>query len=617
LKITEYAERLLNDLDGLDWPESVKEMQRNWIGRSLGAEVQFQVAGADSSFSVFTTRPDTLFGATFCVLAPEHPLVDRICTEAQREQVNSYKKTASYLSDLDRTAGQKEKSGVFLGVYAINPATNQKIPIYIADYVLATYGTGALMAVPGHDERDHAFARKYSLPIVRVLSGGESEDIQVQAHTGDGFLLNSGFLDGLSKDEASTKMISWLESQGLGKGKVQYRLRDWVFSRQRYWGEPIPLLKHARTGELRAMATEDLPLKLPDMDDFKPSPDGDPPLAKAQEWLEVRDPEGELWLRETNTMPQWAGSCWYYLRYLDPLNQKQAWDVEKEKYWMPVDLYVGGVEHAVMHLLYARFWHKVLYDCSLVSTKEPFLSLRNQGMILGENNEKMSKSRGNVVNPDAVIAEWGADSLRLYEMFMGPLEAAKPWQTNGIVGCHRFLQRVWRLLVTAEGKLNREILVEDSGENRRAVHRLTKKVSEDIEAMQFNTAIAAMMEFVNLVYKTPQLTLAEVQTFILLLSPFAPHLGEELWGMAGGKGTLAYESWPTYDADLAKLDFATLAVSINGKLKVTIQIPMGANLETVKEIALAEESVKKSLVDKQILKEVFVPGKILNFVLKG
>lgn len=625
LKITAYAERLLDDLDLVDWPDSVKEMQRNWIGKSVGAEVEFKIAEKMTpekahSFTVFTTRPDTLFGATFCVLAPEHPLVAKITTLAQRDEIAAYVEETKRRSDIERTGLNTEKTGVFTGAFAINPTNGENIPVWIADYVMITYGHGAIMAVPGHDERDHEFARKFALPIKRVLTGpatleGDNEqDITLAAHTGEGILVNSGFLNGLDKTAAIACMNRWLEEQKFGKPTITYKLRDWLFSRQRYWGEPFPIAQD-QAGNVVTMNESELPVLLPDLEDFKPSGNGESPLSRSKGWLEYNR-DGKAYRRETNTMPQWAGSCWYYLRYIDPRNDHEAWSKSKEKYWMPVDLYVGGVEHAVLHLLYARFWHKVLFDCGLVSTKEPFQRLVNQGMILGENGEKMSKSRGNVVNPDDIIREWGADSLRLYEMFMGPLEATKPWQTAGIVGCHRFLRRFWKLFVTDEGHISGQIQAkEDSESFRRTLHRTIQKVTVDTGAMRFNTAIAAMMELVNATYKESAISRASANTMTLLLASYAPHMAEELWEKLGHKNTLAYEPWPKFDPALCEVDTVTLSVSVNGKMRGTIEVAKDAVQSDVLATARALEGVQRHLEGKQLRKEIYVPGKIVNFVV--
>jgi len=615
LKITAYAERLLADLEGVDWPDSIKEMQRHWIGKSTGAEIDFSVQGKpDLKFRVFTTRPDTLFGCSFCVLAPEHPLVAKIVTAERRREVDAYVEAAKNRTDIERTAKDREKTGVDTGARAINPADGRAVPVFVADYVLATYGHGAIMAVPGHDERDHEFALGHGLPILRVLTGGE-EDIAKAAHVGEGTLVSSGFLDGMPKDGAIAAMGEWLLKKGLGKPAVVYKLRDWLFSRQRYWGEPIPVV-HDKEGKVIALTEADLPVVLPRVEDFQPSGTGESPLAKAESWLRV-DRGGQPLRRETNTMPQWAGSCWYYLRFVDARNAGRAWDPAKEKYWMPVDLYIGGAEHAVLHLLYARFWHKVLYDCGLVSTKEPFKKLVNQGMILGENGEKMSKSRGNVVNPDDVVREWGADSLRLYEMFMGPLEAAKPWQTSGIGGCHRLLRRAWRLVVSEDGKAAAALGGTEHEEVTRALHRTVKKVTEDLEGLRFNTAIAAMMELVNVVYKHDlALSRKSADTLVLLLAPFAPHLGEELWKRLGHPNTLAYEPWPVFDPLLVAQEKVTLSVQVNGKLRGTLEIEKDAPEPSVLEAARSLDKVREHLAGKQIVREIHVPGRTVNFVCR-
>ncbi len=611
LKITLYAERLLSGLEGLDWPESIKEMQRHWIGRSEGAEITFAVQGHAETFTVFTTRPDTLFGATYAVLAPEHALVDAVTTPEQREAIAAYRAQAANKSDLERTDLAKEKTGAFTGAYAVNPANGQPIPIWIADYVLATYGTGAIMSVPGHDQRDWEFAKAYGLPIVRVLAGG---DLDQAAFTEDGPHVNSGFLDGLGKAEAIQKMNGWLEAGGHGRAKVTYRLRDWIFSRQRYWGEPIPVL-HKADGTIVAMGEDELPLALPHLEEIKPTGTGESPLAKAEAWLAVTMPDGTAARRETNTMPQWAGSCWYYLRFIDPRNSEAFADKEKLAAWLPVDLYVGGAEHAVMHLLYARFWHKVLFDIGAVPTDEPFQKLFNQGMILGENNEKMSKSRGNVVNPDHVVAKFGADTLRLYEMFMGPLEATKPWNTSGVEGLFRFLQRVWRLFATEDGEgLNPAIGAHSAPELERTLHKTIKKVGADIEGLRFNTAISQMMIFTNEAYKVEKLPRQTLETFVLLLAPFAPHLAEELWSRLGHGESLAYAPWPSYDEALTQDAEVELAVQVNGKLRARIVMPAEASKELV--LDQAKQEVASHLEGKTILKEVVVPGRLVNFVIK-
>ena len=611
LKITAYADKLLEDLDSLDWPDSIKDMQRNWIGKSTGAEVKFQVADHSGDFTVFTTRPDTLFGATFCVLAPEHKLVSEITSDAQKAEVEAYVTQATNKSERDRMSST-EKTGVFTGAYATNPANGEKLPVYIADYVIASYGHGAIMAVPGHDERDHEFASLYKIPIKRVLEGGAA-DINAEAHTGNGVLVNSGFLDGKGKDEAIDAMCAWLEEKSLGKKTITYKLRDWLFSRQRYWGEPMPIALD-KDGKDVPVEESDLPIILPDMNNFKPTGDGEPPLANATEWLKY-EKDGKSYSRETNTMPQWAGSCWYYLRYIDPTNNDAPWAKEKENYWMPVDLYVGGVEHAVLHLLYARFWHKVLYDLGLVSTKEPFQKLVNQGMILGANGEKMSKSRGNVVNPDDVIEQWGADAFRLYEMFMGPLEATKPWKSDGINGTARFVKRMWRLLVSEDGSINHTGDSENEAFTK-MLHKTIKKVTEDTDAMAFNTAISAMMELCNSAYKEKEISKSSAQAIIKLLGPYAPHAAEELWQRYGNKESVAYAPWPEFDPALCVENLVTISIQVNGKLRGTLEVAKTAEKDDVLGQARSLPSVAKFLEGKDIKKEIFVPGRIVNFVAK-
>lgn len=612
LKITAYADRLLDDLDELDWSESIKDMQRNWIGRSEGAEIHFEIEGHDQSFTVFTTRPDTLFGATYAVLAPEHKLVQNIVTEAQKEAVEAYKKKVSMKSDLERTELSKEKTGVFTGAYAINPANGEKLPIWIADYVLVTYGTGAIMAVPAHDERDYEFARAFDLPIVEVVSGGNIEET---AYTGDGALVNSQFLDGLNKKEAIAKMIEWLEAGGKGTKKVTFRLRDWLFSRQRYWGEPIPII-HWEDGTMTAVPEEELPLLLPKMDQIRPSDTGESPLANNKEWLHVVDPAtGKKGRRETNTMPNWAGSCWYYLRYIDPNNSVALADPEKLKKWLPVDIYIGGAEHAVLHLLYARFWHKFLYDIGVVSTKEPFQKLYNQGMILGENNEKMSKSKGNVVNPDDIVTSHGADTLRLYEMFMGPLDASIAWSENGLDGARRFLDRIWRLFITEDGNLS-SVVTESEGTEayQRVYHQTVKKVTDDLSGLRFNVAISQLMVFINESYKQNEIPKSFVEGFVKLLSPVAPHIAEELWEKLGFNGTLAYEAWPTFDENMLVENEVEVVVQVNGKLKGKLLLPKDSSREDMEELAKNDDKIKVELEGKTIRKVVAVPNKLINFV---
>ena len=612
LKITEYADRLLEDIEDLDWSEGIKEMQRNWIGRSFGAEVDFSLQGSDEKLTVFTTRPDTLFGATYMVVAPEHAGVERWVTDAQRQEVFAYRDAASLKSDLERTELSKDKTGVFTGAYAINPVNGKEVPIWVSDYVLATYGTGAIMSVPAHDERDWEFAKKFTLPITEVVSGGS---VQEEAYTGDGVLVNSDFLNGLAVPEAKKKMTAWLEEQGVGKGTVNYRLRDWLFSRQRYWGEPFPII-HAEDGEIILADESELPVQLPEVERYSLSGTGESPLATIDEWVNVTLADGRKGRRETNTMPQWAGSCWYYLRYIDPLNDDEAWSAEAEKYWMPVDLYVGGAEHAVLHLLYARFWHKVLYDLGYVSTKEPFQRLINQGMILGEDNNKMSKSRGNVVNPDDIIASHGADSMRLYEMFMGPLEAVKPWQTKGVEGVKRFLDRYWRLLVdhhSGEIKINDDELDKES---TRLLHLTIKKVTEDIDNIRLNTAIAAMMEFTNHLVKQKVSSRKALAPLTQLLAPFAPHIAEEAWSLLGHEGGISYVAWPSYDEALTVADKITYPVQVNGKMRAQVSVSAEASKEEALAMAKADPKVQAQLEGKTLVREIFVPKRMINLVAK-
>ncbi|WP_137788587.1 leucine--tRNA ligase [Bacillus sp. E(2018)] len=613
LKITAYADRLLEDLDELDWPESLKDMQRNWIGRSEGAEVHFDVDGHSSKITVFTTRPDTLFGATYLVLAPENKLVNDIVTEDQKEAVTAYQRQVETKSDLERTELAKEKSGVFTGAYAIHPVTGAKLPIWIADYVLASYGTGAIMAVPAHDERDHEFAVKFELPIAEVVAGG---NVAEEAYTGDGEHVNSDFLNGMQKEEAIATMNEWLSENGKGEKKITYRLRDWLFSRQRYWGEPIPII-HWEDGTMSTVSEDQLPLLLPVVKEIKPSGTGESPLANVEEWVNVVDPEtGKKGRRETNTMPQWAGSCWYYLRYIDPKNEEQLASPEKLKHWLPVDIYIGGAEHAVLHLLYARFWHKVMYDLGIVPTKEPFQKLFNQGMILGENNEKMSKSKGNVVNPDEIVTSHGADTLRLYEMFMGPLDASIAWSTTGLDGARRFLDRVWRLLLAEDGeKINPSIQDTQGTEAfNRLYHMTVKKVTEDYEGLRFNTAISQLMVFVNEANKQEVLPKDFMQGFVKMLSPIAPHICEELWEMLGGEGSIAYASWPVWDEAQLVENEVEIVVQVNGKLKAKMTIAANISGSDMEEAALKDESVQQSIEGKTIRKVITVPGKLVNIV---
>ncbi|MGV3130015.1 leucine--tRNA ligase [Staphylococcus simulans] len=613
LRITEYADRLLEDLDDLDWPESIKDMQRNWIGRSEGAKVTFDIENNDGKIDVFTTRPDTIYGATFAVLSPEHELVDQITTEDHKAEVENYKKEASMKSDLERTDLAKDKTGVFTGAYAINPLSGEKLPIWIADYVLSTYGTGAVMAVPAHDERDYEFAQKFDLPIKEVIEGG---DIAKEAYTGDGPHINSGALDGLNNAEAIPKAIQLLEEKGAGEKKVNYKLRDWLFSRQRYWGEPIPII-HWEDGTMTTVPTEELPLLLPETDSIEPSGTGESPLANIDEFVNVVDPKtGMKGRRETNTMPQWAGSCWYYLRYIDPKNDEMLADPEKLKHWLPVDLYIGGVEHAVLHLLYSRFWHKVLYDLGVVPTKEPFQKLFNQGMILGEGNEKMSKSRGNVVNPDDIVRSHGADTLRLYEMFMGPLDAAIAWSEKGLDGSRRFLDRVWRLFVNEDGTLSSKIVDNDDKSLQKVYNQTVKKVTEDYDTLNFNTAISQLMVFINEGYKADQLYKPYVEGFVKMLSPIAPHLGEELWSKLGHDETISYQPWPDFDESLLVDDEVEIVVQVNGKVRAKVFIPKDASKEEMEDIALKNENVKLDIGEKDIKKVIAVPHKLVNIVAK-
>lgn len=611
LKITAYADRLLDDLEELDWPESIKEMQRNWIGRSVGANVTFKVAGTNKEFTVFTTRPDTLFGATYTVLAPELDLVKEITTPEQMQAVEDYIAQAAKKSDLNRTDLAKEKTGVFTGAYAINPVNGKEIPIWIADYVLASYGTGAIMAVPAHDERDFEFAKTFDLEIIPVLAGG---DVTKEAFTEDGEHINSEFLNGLNKQEAIDKMVAWLEENGVGKKEVSYRLRDWLFSRQRYWGEPIPII-HWEDGTTTALSEEELPLRLPKADNIKPSGTGESPLANITDWVNVVDPKtGLKGRRETNTMPQWAGSSWYFLRYVDPHNKQALADYEKLKQWLPVDIYIGGAEHAVLHLLYARFWHKFLYDLGVVPTKEPFQKLFNQGMILGENNEKMSKSRGNVVNPDDVVKQYGADTLRLYEMFMGPLDASIAWSENGLEGSRKFLDRVWRLIVDENGKLRDRITTFNDGKLDKVYNQTVKKVTEDFENLHFNTAISQMMVFVNEAYKADALPYAYIEGFVQLLAPIAPHIAEELWEILGNEGGISYVPWPTFDEAALVESEVEIVCQINGKVRAKLMVPVDSSKEALEELALANEQIKEHIAGKTVRKVIAVPNKLVNIV---
>ncbi len=621
LKITAYAEELLNDLKLVEWSEPIKLMQRNWIGKSTGADVNFsvqktkdrepktdygqQITDRNLNIQVYTTRPDTLFGATYMVLAPEHPLVEKITTENQKTAVKNYQKAASHKSDLERTELTKDKTGVFTGAYAINPVNQKEIPIWISDYVLMSYGTGAIMSVPAHDQRDYEFAKKFDLPIIQVISGG---DIEKEAHEGDGELINSGFLNGLRVKDSKKKMTDWLEEKKLGKYAVNYKLHDWVFSRQRYWGEPIPIIHCDKCGQV-PVPEDQLPVTLPEVEKYEPTGTGESPLANIEEWVNTICPKcGAAAKRETNTMPQWAGSSWYYLRYADPHNDEKLIDPEKEKYWLPVDIYVGGAEHAVLHLLYARFWHKVLYDIGVVSSKEPFIKLHNQGMILGEDGEKMSKSRGNVINPDDVVKEYGADSLRLYEMFMGPLEQQKPWNTHGVEGVYRFLQKVWRL--------SQRDLVESQDENvEKARHKMIKKVTGDVKNFRFNTAISAMMIFTNEA-QSKSATRNDIEALLKCLSPFAPHLAEEIWQNIGNETLICQEKWPTYDEAKTIDSTIQFIVQVNGKLRAKLTAELNEDKDKLLNEAKNDPQVLKWLEGKTIIKEIFVPNRLINFVVK-
>ena len=613
LKITDYAESLLNGLDDLDWPESVKELQRNWIGKSEGCEVNFKLTDLNDNITVYTTRPDTLFGATYMVLAPEHPLVDKLVVENQISNVNDYKKLSSLKSDFDRGEMNKEKTGVPLGAYAINPVNNQKIPIWIADYVLMSYGTGAIMAVPAHDERDYEFAKKFNLPIKEVVSGGNIE-IEVHTDTSNGVMVNSSNGDGLNLNnlkvnEAIRMVIDWLEKVDLGKRKTQYKLRDWLFSRQRYWGEPIPII-HNHDGTIKALNDSDLPLTLPEVKKYEPSGTGESPLSVISDWVDV-----DRGKRETNTMPQWAGSCWYYLRYISPHNDEFAWDSEDEKYWMPVDLYVGGVEHAVLHLLYSRFWHHVLHDLGLVSTREPFKKLFNQGMIGGEDGQKMSKSRGNVINPDDVVNKYGADSFRVYEMFMGPLDKSKPWNTKGLQGSYRFIQKVWRLCIDNKSKIND---TEPSEETLRLFHQTIKKVTDDLDKLSFNTAVSQMMIFTNHMLGLEDVNIKVLEQFLIILNPFAPHITEEIHEKLffDLNKPISSKSWPVYDEKLILSQELTIAVQVNGKTKGSIIVNSNATEKEIYSAITSKSEFSRYFNNRQIFKKIFVPNRLVNFVIK-
>ena len=614
LKITDYAESLLNGLDDLDWPQSIKELQRNWIGKSVGARIHFDIPSINERLTVFTTRHDTLFGATYIVLAPEHPLVHKIVSDEQKDEVESYIEEAAKKSDLDRTQINKNKTGVFLGNHALNPANDAKMPIWISDYVIMGYGTGVIMAVPGQDQRDWDFAKKFDLKIIRTVQ--VSEGFNGEAYTEDGPAVNSGFLDGLYIEDAKEKILNWLEKENKGERAIQYKLRDWLFSRQRYWGEPIPIVHKGE--ETVAIDENELPLELPEVDKYEPSGTGESPLANIKEWVEIKDSNNEiLALRETNTMPQWAGSCWYYLRFIDPKNDKMAWDNDKENYWMPVDLYIGGAEHAVLHLLYSRFWHHVLYDLGLVSTKEPFKKLFNQGMILGSDGTKMSKSRGNVINPDETVDIYGSDSLRIYEMFMGPLDKGKPWSTTGLQGCSRFIKKLWSILVDDAGELSDHISHEESDkETNQIFHQMIMKVSENLENLHFNTCVSEFMIFTNHIQKLDKINIELVKTFIILINPFMPHLAQELWELIGETDELSYQKWPSYDKNVAQQDVITIAVQINGKRRSEIEITRNQTENDVITKAKADPNVSTYLKNSEIVKEIYIKEKILNIVIK-
>ena len=611
LRITAYAENLLRDLEELDWPESLKLMQRNWIGRSEGANAVFRLADAEGEIEVYTTRPDTLFGATYMVLAPEHSLVEKITTAEQKNEVETYIEQARLKSDLERTDLAKEKTGVFTGAYAINPVNNEKIPVWISDYILISYGTGAIMAVPGHDERDFEFAKKYDLPIVQVVSKDGSLYELTEAYVDDGVAVNSGEYDGLTTAEFKEKIVVRLEEKGFGERAVNYKLRDWIFSRQRYWGEPIPLV-HCPTCGIVAVPYDQLPLLLPEVASYEPTGTGESPLAAIDEWVTTACPKcGEPAKRETNTMPQWAGSCWYYIRYLDPHNDEKLASREKIDYWLPVDLYVGGAEHAVLHLLYSRFWHKVLFDIGVVNTSEPFVRLLNQGMILGEGGVKMSKSLGNVINPDDIITSYGADALRVYEMFMGPLEVSKPWSTRGIVGIKRFLDRIWRI---SEKPLADDVASE---ELLKLLHKTIKKVTQDTSTLDFNTAIAQMMIFSNRVFREKALHRELWEPFVKLFSTYAPHLGEELWEKMGNSPSVSNEKWPEWIEEMTQEEMVTLVCQINGKIRARMELPANLPKEELEKLVLDQERIKKLTEGKKIARVIVVPNKLVNIVVKA
>lgn len=610
LKITAYADRLLDDLDLIDWPESIKEMQRNWIGRSTGASVNFKVDGTDDQIEIYTTRPDTLFGASYMVIAPEHALAKKLTTEAQKAVVEAYEKKIETKSDLERTDLNKDKTGVFTGSYGINPVNGDKIPIWIADYVLASYGTGAIMAVPAHDKRDWDFAKKFDLPITPVIEGGDVEDAP---YTEDGVHINSDFLNGMDKQTAIDKMIDWLEDKGVGHKKVNYRLRDWIFSRQRYWGEPIPVI-HWEDGETTLVPEDELPLKLPATKDLQTSGSYESPLANLKDWVNVVDENGRKGRRETNTMPQWAGSSWYFLRYIDPHNDERIADMDLLKKWLPVDLYIGGAEHAVLHLLYARFWHKVLYDLGVVPTKEPFQKLVNQGMILGDNHEKMSKSKGNVINPDDIVDQYGADTLRLYEMFMGPLTESVSWSEDGIHGSEKWIERVWRLMIDENNHLRDRVTTFNDGKLDKVYNQTVKKVTHDFEHLHFNTAISQMMVFVNESYKVDALPVQYMEGFVKMLSPVMPHVAEELWQLLGHDDTITYAKWPTYDEDKLVESTVQVVLQVNGKVRSHIKVAKDTSKADLEKIALADETLKEWIDGKTVRKVIAIPNKIVNVV---
>ena len=614
LKITKYADSLLKGLDDLDWPNSIKELQKNWIGRSEGANVTFELPSLNESLTVFTTRPDTLFGATYMVMAPEHPLVKKLVTKDQESAVKKYSEEASKKSDLDRTELNKQKTGVFIGEYAINPANNTKIPIWISDYVIMSYGTGAIMAVPGQDQRDYDFAKKFDLPIIRTVD--IPENFEGEAYTGDGQAINSDFLDGLYIDDAKNKMIDWLEKENRGERTVHFKLRDWLFSRQRYWGEPIPII-HVEN-EPKALNDEDLPLLLPEVEKYEPAGTGESPLANIKKWVEVKDSNDNIiGLRETNTMPQWAGSCWYFLRYIDPNNPLKAWDENKERYWMPVDLYIGGAEHAVLHLLYSRFWHHVLFDLGLVSYKEPFTKLFNQGMILGEDGTKMSKSRGNVVNPDETVDSYGADSMRLYEMFMGPLDKAKPWNTKGLQGCSRFINKLWNTIINSDGILSTKITNEDANkETLQLLNQMINRVTDNLNQLHFNTCVSEFMVFTNHLQTLSHINNDCLKSFIIIINPFVPHLAEELWQLLGETNELTYVNWPEIDKNYLNKDELAIPIQINGKRRSEILINSNDSKDDVITMAKSDIKIQTYLKGKEIVKEIYIEGRIVNIVIK-